>query len=218
MMMLAIVLAAQIERCAPQVAPSTMAAIVRVESGGNSLAIHDNTTRRSFHPRDRADAEAIAQQLLLARHSIDLGIAQINDVNLRAQGLDVRTVFDACANLGAGARILSRNYEIATRRFGAGQVALRRAIGMYNTGRLDAGSGYIRSVLLAAGVTEQFDPTMGLLETIDPMHSPLLVRVVAAAQTVHCSRPHINVTPSRAPILIRVTRSSQVVVFSEMSR
>ena len=216
MMMLAIALAAQIERCAPQVAPSTMAAIVRVESGGDPLAIHDNTTSRSYHPRDRADAEAIAQQLLVARHSLDLGIGQINDVNLRAQGLNVQTVFDSCANLGAGARILSRNYAFAARRYGAGQVALRHAIGMYNTGMLDAGRGYIRSVLLAAGVTEQFDPTMRVLEAIDPMHSPLLVRLVAAAQPVHRSRPRINVTPSRAPILIRVARSSQVVVFSEV--
>jgi type IV secretion system protein VirB1 len=217
MMMLAIALAAQIERCAPQVAPSTMAAIVRVESGGDSLAIHDNTTRRSYHPRDRADAEAIAQQLLFARHSIDLGIAQINDVNLRAQGLNVQTAFDACANLGAGARILSRDYAFATRRFGAGQVALRHAIGMYNTGMLDAGRGYIRSVLLAAGVTEQIDPTIRVLGSIDPMHSPPLIRVVIAAQTAHRPRPHINVTPSRAPILIRVARTSQVVVFSEVA-
>jgi len=194
-----------------------MAAIVRVESGCDSLAIHDNTTRRSYHPRDRADAEVIAQQLLGARHSLDLGIGQINDVNLKAQGLNVQTVFDACANLAAGARILSPNYAFATRRYGAGQVALRHAIGMYNTGMLDAGKGYIRSVLLAAGVTEQFDPTIRVLETIDPMHSPLLVRVVAAAQTVHRSRPHINLAPSRAPILIRVTRSTQVVVFSEVA-
>jgi type IV secretion system protein VirB1 len=217
-MILAIALAAQLERCAPQVAPATMAAIVSVESGGDPLAIHDNTISRSYHPRDRAGAEAIAQKLLAARHSLDLGIAQINDVNLRAQGLNVRTVFDACANLGAGARILSRDYVFATRRYGAGQIALRHAIGMYNTGMLDAGGGYIRSVLLAAGVTEQFDPTKRVLETIDPMHSPLLVRVVTVAQTVHRSRPHIIVTPSRAPILIRVARSLQVVVFSEVAR
>lgn len=217
MMILAIALAAQIERCAPQVAPSTMAAIVRVESGGDSLAIHDNTTGRSYHPRDRADAEAIAQQLLVARHSIDLGIAQINDVNLRAQGLNVQTVFDACANLGASARILSRDYASAIRRYGAGQVALRHAIGMYNTGMLDAGRGYIRSVLLAAGIKVQVDLTTRVLEAIDPMHAPLLVRVVATAQTVHRSRPHIYVTPSRAPILIRVARSSPVAVFSEVA-
>lgn len=39
-------LAALIHRCAPDVRPSTMAAIVRVESGGNPFAIDDNTVNR----------------------------------------------------------------------------------------------------------------------------------------------------------------------------
>ena len=41
-------LAALIRHCAPAVAPSTMTAIVRVESGGNPFAVGDNTTRRSY--------------------------------------------------------------------------------------------------------------------------------------------------------------------------
>lgn len=213
MMLLAAALAAQIERCAPQVAPATMAAIVRVESGGDPLAIHDNTARRSYHPHDRADAEAIARVLLAAGHSVDLGIAQINDANLKAQELNVHTVFDACTNLAAGARILSLDYALAARRYGLGHVALRHAIGMYNTGRLDAGSGYVRSVLLAAGIKEQFDPTTRVVEMIDPMHAPLFVRVVAVAQTVRRTLSHAIVAPSRAPILIRVARNSQVFVF-----
>ena len=213
MMLLAVALAAQIEQCAPQVAPSTMTAIVRVESGGDPLAIHDNTARRSYHPGDRATAEAMAQVLLAAGHSIDLGIAQINDINLKAQGLSVHTVFDACTNLGAGAQILSRDYVFAAHRYGPGQVALRHAIGMYNTGRLDAGAGYVRSVLLAAGIKEHFDPTTRVVEAINPMHAALFVRVVARAQTPHRSPPHAIVAPSRAPILVRVARSSQVLVF-----
>jgi type IV secretion system protein VirB1 len=211
--MFGIALAAQIERCAPQVSPVTMTALVRVESGGDALAIHDNTTKRSYHPRDRAAAEATAKSLLALAHSIDLGISQIDNVNLSQLGLSVHTVFDACTNLGAGARVLASDYAFAVRRYGPGQVALRHAIGMYNTGRLDAGARYVRKVLLAAGIDEVYDPRPRMIKTIDAMVSPLLVRVTNSARQLHRSRPPANVPPTRAPILIRFARSSQVSVF-----
>ena len=39
-----------LEVCAPQVAPVTLAAIVQQESGGDWLAIHDNTAGRALRP------------------------------------------------------------------------------------------------------------------------------------------------------------------------
>ncbi|MBU2822793.1 lytic transglycosylase domain-containing protein, partial [Acidithiobacillus ferrooxidans] len=42
--------------CAPMVAPSTMAAIVRVESGGNPLAMWNNSTQSMVIPGSRAQA------------------------------------------------------------------------------------------------------------------------------------------------------------------
>ena len=50
--------------CAPQIAPTTLAAIARTESRFNPWAIHDNTTGRSYWPRDKAEAVAIAAPLL----------------------------------------------------------------------------------------------------------------------------------------------------------
>ena len=44
-----------------------------------------------------------------------------------------------------GAKILSGDYAFAARRYRGGQVALRHAVGMYNTGRLNAGAPYIRA-------------------------------------------------------------------------
>ena len=155
-MMAAIALATTLASCAPQVAPSTMAAIVRIESGGDPLAIGDNTTGRSYHPGDRATAESIARRLLSSGHSVDLGIAQIDDVNLASYGLTVHTAFDPCANLNTGAQILTRDYARAEQRFGPGQAALRHAIGMYNTGQMNGGAGYIRNVLAAAGIHESY--------------------------------------------------------------
>ena len=142
----------------PGVAPSTMAAIVQVESGGNLLAIDDDTTRRSYYPRDLASAEALANRLIETGHTLDLGIAQVDGANFAHLGVNVHSAFDACTNLRAGSAILSAAYGVAERRFGRGQIALRHAIGMYNTGRLDGGTGYVRQVLAAAGIHEHTMP------------------------------------------------------------
>jgi type IV secretion system protein VirB1 len=150
-------LASLITQCAPGVAPSIMAAIVQVESGGNPFAIDDNTTRRSYYPRDRANAEALANQLTGAGHLVDAGIAPIDSMNFAHLGVNVHTIFDPCTNLHAGSEILSSDYDFAKRRHGSGQIALRHAIGMYNMGRLDGGARYVQEVLAAADIHEQYN-------------------------------------------------------------
>ncbi len=197
----ALALAALVARCAPGVAPSTMAAIVQVESGRNPLAIGDNTTRRSYYPPNRAVAEALARRLLKSGHSVDLGLAQINSVHLMGFGVNVHTIFDSCTNLNLGARILSDDYRFAVRRYGRGQMALRHAIGMYNTGQLNAGESYIRRVLAAAGVQEKHQRDL-IISASDTRQSSLLVRVRSVA-----------VTPSYAPILITIERRPATTAF-----
>ena len=212
MMLHAFALGALIARCAPQVPPRTMAAIVAVESGGDPLAIGDNTTKRSYHPPDRATAEAFARRLLADGHSVDLGIAQIDDANLARLALNLQTVFDACANLGAGAEILAQDYAIATRRFGAGQVALRHAIGMYNAGNLDAGAGYVRRVMRAAGIPPTYGLNARVIVASEAMRSPFLVRAPSTTSKSRRVRREA-VTPPRAPILVRIARASHIRVF-----
>lgn len=203
-------LAALIRHCAPAVAPSTMTAIVRVESGGNPLAIGDNTTRRSYYPRDRATAERLARRLLDAGHLLDLGIAQIDSMNFAGFGVNAHTIFDPCINLSIGARILSDDYAFAARRYRDAQVALRHAIGMYNTGRLNAGARYIARVVAAAEIRDGYAQSSRVAAKLDAMHSPLLVRVPITrheARGAHSKR----ITPARSPIL--VSNASHVVVF-----
>jgi type IV secretion system protein VirB1 len=150
-------LAQLIASCAVGINPRTMTALVRVESGGDSLALHDNTWRSSYAPPDAATAVAWANQLMSMGHSVDLGLSQINSGNLPSLGLSVSSVFDPCTNLQAGATILSADYRAATARFGPGQVALRHALGAYNTGSLYAGQGYINQILVAAGLPPEYD-------------------------------------------------------------
>jgi type IV secretion system protein VirB1 len=205
-------LAAHIARCAPNVGLRTMAAIVQVESSGDPLAIADNTTMRSYHMREQAEAEELARRLIAAGHSVDLGLAQIDDANLTRLGLSLRTVFDTCANLTAGAQILADDYSTAIPYFGQGQVALRHAIGMYNTGRLDAGAAYVRRVLIAAGVRK------AMLD-LRPRRSP--EPNVASSATRHAwtqvtisiriARPR-RLAAAQAPIMVEEPPASQMVL------
>jgi type IV secretion system protein VirB1 len=210
MMLHGLALASLITQCAPSVAPSTMAAIVKVESGGNPFAIDDNTTRRSYYPRDRASAEALASQLTSAGHLVDAGIAQIDSVNFASLGVNVHTIFDPCTNLRAGSEILSSDYDFAKRRYGNGQIALRHAIGMYNTGRLNGGVRYVQEVLAAAGIHEQLGSMPPIVAESEAMRSLLLVRVPAARHGLSRTE-HKFVSPSRAPIL--VSSVSRVTMF-----
>jgi type IV secretion system protein VirB1 len=194
-------LAALIRHCAPAVAPSTMTAIVQVESGGDPLAIGDNTTRRSYYPHDRASAESLARRLLDAGHLLDLGIAQIDSMNFAGFGVTVHTIFDPCTNLNVGARILSGDYAFAAHRYGNGQDALRHAIGMYNTGRLNAGARYIARVLVAAGIRDNSTQKVRLVSKREAMLSPLLVSMPTTRHKLTGVR-RVRVTPALAPILV----------------
>ena len=155
-MFLAIVtLAGLLQTCAPGVSPSTMTAIVRVESGGNTFALRDNTIDHVYAPVDYREAVAWANQLLAMGHNLDLWLAQVNSANLPKLGISVAQAFDPCTNLRAGATILAEDYANAASHFGPGQFALRRALGAYNSGSLYAGQTYVNEILQAAGLAPE---------------------------------------------------------------
>lgn len=142
-------------QCAPNVAPSTMMAVIRVESGGNPLALNVNGKQRlARQPASRQEAVAWASWLVGKGYSVDIGLAQVNSAHLARFNASVDQLLDPCTNLSAGARILSENYADAARRYGLGQVALRAAISAYNTGNHRDGfrNGYVGKVVAAAGV------------------------------------------------------------------
>jgi type IV secretion system protein VirB1 len=143
-------LAALFSRCAPNVGPVTMAAIVVHESAAQPYAIGDNTARRSYTMHDAAGATALARALLRSGHNIDIGYGQINSSNLAPYGLDVARAFEPCTNVATASRILRRDYAGARLRFGPGQVALAHALSAYNSGGYYAGMSYARDVYATA--------------------------------------------------------------------
>ena len=202
----ALALSQLLDQCAPAVGPRTMSSIVAVESSGNALAIHDNDDGRSYRPASREAAVALASSLIARGHAVDLGLAQINSANVARLGLTVREAFDPCTNVRAGAQILAADYARASARYGPGQLALRRAIGAYNTGQLTAGDGYISAVVGAAKQLSG-DPTI-VVEV--PARVPPPTRTLAATRRVHIvpgpvkvkSEARASLGPADAPILV----------------
>lgn len=142
-----------IQQCAAGVAPSTMAAIIKVESGGNPLAIGNNTTKTRVTPTPRTidEAAAIALDLISKGHNLDLGLAQINSSNLKAYKVSVREIFDPCINVSVGSQILAKFYQKSVAQYGPGETSLYHALSAYNTGSFYRGPGYVAKILKAAG-------------------------------------------------------------------
>ncbi len=138
--------------CAPHVAVETLAAVARTESGFDALTLHDNTTGRSYHPATSADAVALAVELAtVARHSVDLGLMQINGANLPRLGLTLADAFDPCRNLAAADQVLVAGYAAPAP--GADtQPAVQQALSRYNTGDPAHGlaNGYVGRVQASA--------------------------------------------------------------------
>ncbi|MDD2765500.1 MAG: lytic transglycosylase domain-containing protein [Opitutaceae bacterium] len=187
-------------RCAPEVAPGTLAAVAGAESGFNTLAIHDNTTRQSVAPLDPAGAIAVAKGLISAGHSVDLGLMQIDSANLSRLGLTVATAFDACSSVRAAGVVLSGDYQPD----GAGsQAALLTALSRYNTGTAWLGfqNGYVgRVVATAKYVVPEIDPA----DSVASPKSPAAPgapgwRVFNASPAAHPASPSQPPAPPAAP-------------------
>jgi len=141
--------------CAPMVAPQTMAAIVRTESNFNALAININKGYRlERQPKNKDEAVATAQWLINNNYNIDMGLGQVNSVNLAKTRLSVEDAFDPCKNLAAAATILKWNYESASRCAPNSQTALHAAISAYNTGSFTRGLRYAMKKLRLAFAAE----------------------------------------------------------------
>ncbi|NPD70358.1 lytic transglycosylase domain-containing protein (plasmid) [Lichenicola cladoniae] len=138
--------------CAQHVAVETLAAVAHTESGFDVLTLHDNSTGRTYHPATREDAIALGVELVtVSRHSVDLGLMQINSGNLPRLGLSVADTFDPCLNLSAADRVLVDGYAAPASGRDT-QPAVQQALSRYNTGDPVRGvaNGYVGRVQASA--------------------------------------------------------------------
>ena len=173
---------AMLEQCAPQIAPVTMSAIVQQESGGNPLALHDNTSGKSYRPATIAEAARLARELIAQGHSVDIGLAQINSRNLPRLGLGVDQVLDPCQNLRAAQTVLMDGWK----RSGS----LRGALSAYNTGKINSSVGavYGAKVFEKAGVV------------VPAIAGGKLASWAAGGAALPPVRPVITWTPQASPL------------------
>lgn len=120
--------------CSAFASPITMEKIAYVESGGKPYAIHDNTTGKSYFFGNKLSAVSKAQYLINLRHNIDMGLAQINSVNVYNFNIPITRVFNPCYNIYVGSYILYSDYNKAVLRFGNTRTALFRTLEAYNSG------------------------------------------------------------------------------------
>jgi type IV secretion system protein VirB1 len=131
---------------------ATMYEVVRVESGGNPLALNVNGLPSDQQPRPQSTSEAIrlAKLWIDRGYRVDIGVAQVTDRNLPKLHTTIEQILGdddkaVCANLEAGATILRENYGRAVQQYGEGQKALAAALSAYNTGTFTGGfaNGYV---------------------------------------------------------------------------
>lgn len=163
-------------QCAPNVQPTTLQAVVRIESGFNPYAIGVVGGRLVRQPRDREEAVATAKALDAQGINFSMGLGQVNKTNLARYGLTYETAFDPCANLRAGSAILHDCYQRASAAMGQVTAALRAAISCYYSGNFTRG------------------------EAADANGTSYVQRVVANAQTVAGST---NVVPAIPVVMDR---------------
>ena len=158
-------------QCAPMVAPSTMAAVVQHESGGNPLAMWDNATGRRYLPTSVHQAVQILRRLLTAGHQVDVGIAQVDSENFQHYGLTVRSAFNACTNIHAGGKILQEAWFQAKHAGLHGQTALFHAFEAYNSGGITGDGGYARAIYRAAGIPTYVHVSGGYHYNYEPLRT-----------------------------------------------
>lgn len=161
--------------CVPAVPPQTLAAVVIQESGGNPYAINVNGRYRLDRtPVTRREAVVVIEQLRGGAYgSFDIGLGQINSVNLERLQLVPEQLLDSCTNLRVAAYLLGQCYAKAPD--GAPQRRLAFALSCYNTGRFDRGltNGYVDRVYRMAekphGVRLPTDSLTSLTAVSDPV-------------------------------------------------
>lgn len=193
--------------CAPWVAPQTLAAIVRTESQFRTFAIGVNGgAKLARQPSTKEEAVVTAKWLIANNYNIDMGLGQVNSANLAKTGLSVEEAFDPCKNLAAAGKILTWNYQSASKKIPDPQAALHAAISAYNTGSFTRGfsNGYVQKVLnnsnLVQGTPVNNNLTLTAIKPIALNFAPAQAKNPAAEKKpAHKSTANKKSAPANTP-------------------
>ena len=158
-----ITLATLMMTCAPLVHPTTLRALIEVESAGNPYAVSINYPQAltlagigppAFsQPRSAREALTLSQRLLAQGYSVSVGLAQINVEHVAERHLRIEDLFNPCTNLKVAQQVLlecdSNQPRGAVPNPG---LRLRRTLVCYNAGHYASATGdrYAASIMRAA--------------------------------------------------------------------
>ena len=192
------------KRCAPDVAPETLAAIARTESGLNPYAIGVNKGQRlKRQPQSYSEAVSTAKDLLASGANFDMGLAQINSKNLKWVNKSIEQLFDPCHNLQASAFVLKQNFQQAKKAHSDDQKALQAALSAYNTGSYSRGfsNGYVRKVVNNTPVNvAQLSLRVPAIRSSSPVAAPAKIQKVRHVKSTQQQRnpiPTLNISEQR---------------------
>ncbi|VWB14679.1 lytic transglycosylase domain-containing protein [Burkholderia lata] len=214
--------------CAPQIAPVTMAAIVRTESGFNPYAIGIVHGQLRRQPSNIAEAVATVRALEAGGWNFSVGLTQVNRANWPTFGLTAENAFEPCRNLAAGAAILHRCFTAAvtTGKFHARtdyradvQAALRASLSCYASGNFSTGyqTGYVQRVVESAAAqasSDSFVPAIAPIPVV-PIDSAAPIRALRSEPEVRklSRRDHDGVSAASPDTQERLKPNSSAVVF-----
>ncbi|MCD8339476.1 MAG: lytic transglycosylase domain-containing protein [Burkholderiales bacterium] len=132
------------QRCAPDIPPDTLKALVKTESGFNPYAV-GVVGKKVKQPKSFREAMALIADLELAGENYSVGIAQINKNNFARLGINAQKALDACENLRASAKVLKECYAQTKKE---GMEGLDDALSCYYSGNFSTGRkhGYVAKV------------------------------------------------------------------------
>jgi type IV secretion system protein VirB1 len=158
-----------IATCAPAVHPTTLRALIAVESAANPYAVSLNRPEQLWdaglmnpgdvigrQPTSLAEALQLTRRLLQRGLTTSVGLAQINIEHAPRLHLTLAQLFDPCINLQVAQQILldcdraQRSPDIQV--FTTAATRLQRTLSCYNAGNYRTGftNGYVERVLRAA--------------------------------------------------------------------
>jgi hypothetical protein len=158
-----LILGRLIDACAPNVDPTTQAAVVSVESDGDAWVLHDNNDNRSYRPASYPEAVALANAIIASDRRVfgkrdrglDVGVAQINSNNFTGYRIDAAMMLHPCANLRKSAEMLSMAFIAQFERLDGmpeprrTELARAAALSIYNSGRAFGDDRYVQKIALA---------------------------------------------------------------------
>jgi type IV secretion system protein VirB1 len=221
-------LAALIHACAPSVNPVTQAAVISVESSGDAWSLHDDNDGREYRARSFRDAVRFARRLIAFNRQsygandagVDVGIGQINSNNFANLGVDAGWMLHPCPNLRVSSMMIAQAYDKQYAQLRSvpapqrDQLAIRRALQVYNSGRPSGDDAYVASVInalhssLVADVSGARPLTFANLQAVTPYRilRRSVNRVVAQAASKTGLFVHEDPPPAAAD---KVTPQSQ---------